>query len=79
MQKKDILIEIPQEKTGCIIEMKYTEDGHFDVACAEAMKQIDTNEYAEFLRKNGIQTIHKYGIACYKKNCRIIYQKEFQK
>lgn len=63
----DILIEIPQEKTGCIIEMKYTEDGHFDVACAEAMKQIDTNDYTEFLRKNGIQTIHKYGIACYKK------------
>ena len=74
----DILIEIPQEKTGCIIEMKYTEDGHFDVACAEAMKQIDTNDYTEFLRKNGIQTIHKYGIACYKKNCKIIYRKEFQ-
>lgn len=75
----DILIEIPQEKTGCIFEMKYAEEGYFDAACAEAMKQIDTNEYAEFLRKNGIQTIHKYGIACYKKNCRIIYQKEFQK
>ena len=74
----DILIEIPQEKTGCIIEMKYTEDGHFDVACAEAMKQIDTNDYTEFFRKNGIQTIHKYGIACYKKNCKIIYRKEFQ-
>lgn len=75
----DILIEIPQEKTGCIFEMKYAEEGYFDAACAEAMKQIDTNDYAEFLRKNGIQTIHKYGIACYKKNCRIIYQKEFQK
>lgn len=75
----DILIEIPQEKTGCIFEMKYAEEGYFDAVCAEAMKQIDTNEYAEFLRKNGIQTIHKYGIACYKKNCRIIYQKEFQK
>ena len=70
----DILIEIPQRKTGCIIEMKYAEEGRFNVACEKAMQQIDVDGYTDALHKKGIQTIHKYGIACYKKSCRIVYQ-----
>ena len=70
----DILIEIPQEKTGCIIEMKYAEEGRFNAACEKAMQQIDIDRYTDALHKKGIQTIHKYGIACYKKSCRIVYQ-----
>ncbi len=72
----DICIEIPSEKVGCIIEVKYAEEGQFDSACAKAMKQIEDNHYADALKKSGMHVIHKYGIACYKKSCKVMYYKE---
>lgn len=72
----DIQIEIPLEKTGCIIEVKYAEDGHFDAASKEAMVQINDRRYVDELRKKGMESIHKYGIACYQKSCKIAYCKE---
>lgn len=72
----DIKIVIPAEKTGCIIEVKYAEKGAFDSACLAAMKQIDDSGYAAALTQEGMQTIHKFGVACYKKSCKVIYSKE---
>ena len=37
----DIMVVVPGEKTGCIIEVKYAENGAFDAACLEAMKQVE--------------------------------------
>ena len=71
----DIALEIPVTKVGCIIEVKYAENGQYDQACAAAMEQIETNGYAETLIQDGMQTVHTYGIACYKKNCKIAYCK----
>lgn len=70
----DILIEIPSEKIGCIIEVKYAEKGAYNAACTEAMKQIQDNDYTDVLKKKELQTIHEYGIACYKKKCKIVYK-----
>ena len=70
----DIKITIPAEKIGCVIELKYAEDGAFDFACREAMKQIEDGGYATALIQEGMQTIHKFGIACYKKTCKVIYR-----
>lgn len=72
----DIYIEIPLEKTGCIIEVKYAEGGSFDTACINAMAQINDNGYTDELKKKGILRIHKYGIACCQKSCKIVYEKE---
>ncbi len=72
----DILLIVPQEKTGCIIEVKYAENGAFDVALKEAMEQIESHEYTELLRREGMETIHKYGLACYRKTCRLACEKE---
>ncbi len=72
----DIRLEIPSTKTGCIIEVKYAENGRYEQSCSKAMQQIEDDGYAEILRQDGMQTIHKYGIACYKKSCRILYAKE---
>ena len=69
----DIRLEIPALKTGCIIEVKYAETGQYDQACTKAMKQMEDDGYAEVLRQDGMQIIHKYGIACYKKSCRASY------
>lgn len=56
--------------------MKYAEGGAFDKALHEAMEQIETHEYTELLRQKGMGTIHKYGLACYRKTCRVAYKKE---
>lgn len=72
----DIMLEVPSAKTGCVIEVKYAENGQYDQACAKVMAQIENGGYAEILRQDGMLTIHKYGIACYKKNCKIQYSLE---
>ena len=70
----DIRLEVPALKIGCIFEVKYAENGKYDQICYEAMKQIEANGYVEALKQNGMQTIHKYAIACYKKTCKISYK-----
>lgn len=72
----DIQIEVPTENIGCIIEVKYAENGTFDTACAAAMEQIDACGYTQMLHKKEMKTIHKYGIACYKKCCKVVYGRE---
>nr|WP_304974234.1 AAA family ATPase [uncultured Acetatifactor sp.] len=72
----DILLMAPRERIGCVIEVKYAEKGAFDAACREAMEQIETHEYTELLRSEGMETIHKYGLACFRKSCQVMYEKE---
>ena len=72
----DIVIVIEEESTGIIIEVKYPQSGNLEAACQEALGQIGQMRYDEFLREQGIQTILKYGIACWKKRCRVVLEKE---
>ena len=72
----DILIEIEGEKIGIIIEVKYAENARYEYACKEAMKQIEEDRYAAVLKEHGMRTILKYGIACYRKNCRVVLETE---
>ncbi|MDE8682252.1 PD-(D/E)XK nuclease domain-containing protein, partial [Blautia schinkii] len=53
-------------------ELKYAENGNMDTACEEALKQIEDRDYTARLRDDGIRNIIKYGIACYKKNCKVV-------
>lgn len=71
----DILVETGDE-IGIVVEVKYAENGDFDTACRKAMKQIEDEGYVTALRQEGMETIHKYGIACYKKTCKAVYEKE---
>lgn len=68
----DILVEIEDEDIGIIIEVKYAENADFEVACREAMDQIERKNYEEKLVDDGMRTILKFGIACYKKWCRVV-------
>lgn len=72
----DISIQIEEKDIGIIIEVKYAPDRMFETVCREAVLQIDRNGYAEVLKEEGCHTIFKYGIACYKKSCRVIVEKE---
>lgn len=71
----NILIEAFDCRVGIVIEMKYAEDGNLDAACKKALGQIEEKSYEARLKEDGMRTILKYGIACYKKNCRVAVKK----
>ena len=71
----DISIEIRQHEIGIVIELKYAEDGAFEAGCQEALRQIHEKEYESALIKNGLHTIYRYGIACYKKRCKVVSER----
>lgn len=68
----DIVIKIPDDEIGMIIEVKYGEDSDMEKGCADALAQIERMNYSEILEDDEVQTIYKYGIACYKKRCKIV-------
>ena len=68
----DILVEIPDNRTGVVIELKYAEDGDMDTACARALEQIEKKNYVDKLKQDGMRNFIRYGIACYKKDCKVV-------
>ena len=68
----DISVEVEDRDIGIVIELKYAENAAFDNACKEALKQIRDRNYGEKLADDGMTTIRKYGIACYKRRCRVV-------
>lgn len=68
----DIIIEIPEDEIGIIIEVKFGENSDMESGCQKALEQIENKNYAEILEDDGMTTILKYGIACYKKRCKIV-------
>lgn len=68
----DILVEVPDNRTGIVIELKYAEDGDMDAACSRALEQIEEKDYVDKLRQDGMRNYIKYGIACFKKDCKVV-------
>ena len=68
----DILVEVPNNRTSIVIELKYAENGDMDAACDEALKQIEEKSYVDKLKQDGMRNFIKYGIACFKKDCKVM-------
>lgn len=68
----DILVEIADAEMGIVIEVKYAGDGNLEAGCQEALEQIERKRYGEVLYEEGIEKILSYGIACYKKRCKVV-------
>ncbi len=68
----DISVEIEDRAIGIVIELKYAENAAFDITCKEALEQIHNKNYEEILVDDGMENIYRYGIACYKKRCKVI-------
>ena len=68
----DILIRIEDEDVGIVIEVKYADNGNLQGECEKALQQIIDIRYTEALEQEGIHTIIKYGIACYRKKCKVL-------
>ena len=71
----DIMIRMDEGNTGIIIEVKYAEENP-EAACRRALEQIQEKGYAQGMRSEGIQTILKYGIACCRKTCRVLMERD---
>ncbi len=67
----DIVLESADGEAGILIEIKYAHDGNLEKGCRDAIAQITKNHYEEELYDEGVERILKYGIACYKKRCRV--------
>lgn len=67
----DILIRT-ENRVGIVIETKYAEDGDLEKSCNEALVQIEEKRYDAVLQKDGMKEILRYGIAFYKKNCKVM-------
>lgn len=67
-------METDDRSLGIAIEVKYARGGRYedlDEGVELALRQIETHHYDEKLREEGIKKVLKYGIACYKKRCRV--------
>jgi hypothetical protein len=69
----DILIETA-DRIGIVIELKYADDSNLDAHCREALQQITEKQYNAQLIEDGMETIISYGIAFYKKSCKVMKQ-----
>ena len=67
----DIIIKSTEKRVGVILEIKYAENENLDMYCNEALKQIEEKNYSRSLIDDGMDTLIKYGVACYKKRCKV--------
>lgn len=58
---------------GIEIEVKYAADGDLDKYCIKALEQIETKDYAYYFQDMySVTRILQYGVACYKKRCKVM-------
>jgi hypothetical protein len=67
----DILVEVEEGRVGVVIELKYAEEGRLEAAGEEALAQIAGKQYDARLKLDGMRKVVKYGIACFRKQCRV--------
>lgn len=68
----DILVELDNPNKGLVIEIKSVDKvTDLDKASAKAIKQIKDKRYYKYLINEGRNDILAYGIAFYKKRCRV--------
>ncbi len=68
----DISVQIESKEIGIVIELKYAENARFEDSCKEALKQIKDRNYEQVFVNDGMKTIYRYGIACFKKRCKVV-------
>ena len=72
----DILIKPKNPDTGIVIELKYARSfKELDQACERALEQIKDRRYDEALREDGRSEILAYGIAFWKKRCKVLAER----
>ena len=72
----DILIKPKNPDVGIVIELKYASSfNELDQACERALEQIRDRRYDEALREDGRNEVLAYGIAFWKKRCKVLAER----
>lgn len=72
----DIIIKPQNPNDGIIFELMYSKEASgLDKACERAIKQIRDRRYLEYLKNDGRHNMIFYGIAFYKKRCKVVVEK----
>lgn len=72
----DIIIKPQNPDDGIIFELKCSKEASgLDKACERAIKQIGDRRYLEYLKNDGRHNMIFYGIAFYKKRCKVVVEK----
>jgi len=72
----DIQLGYVHKPVGIVIELKYGKSANLDADCTAAMNQIEKMHYTDGLKNKGYTHIYKYGIACYRKQCKVVMEEE---
>ena len=72
----DIVIVIDDSDTGIIIEVKYAEESQMTQESEKALEQMKRKNYTEVFQNTDVRHVLKYGIACSRKKCRVVGEKE---
>ena len=71
--RSDIIAGRKDRKIGFVVEVKDVKDEEkLDAACEAALRQIEERDYTAILRRFRVKEIHKYGIAFWDKECRVV-------
>lgn len=69
----DIIVERRDRRVGFVVEVKDVKDpDKLEVACENAMKQIEEKDYTAILRRYRFKEISTYSIAFWDKECRVV-------
>ena len=61
---------------GIIIEVKYSDNNNLELECQKALDQVNKLNYIDALLEFEPVKIYKYAIACFKKRCKVVIEKE---
>ena len=76
----DIFVNLDDPDAGLVIELKRAESfAELEAKSKEALAQIHARRYDEYLRSEGRNDIWAYGIAFYKKRCKVVAEKLAEK
>ena len=72
----DIIIKPQNPDDGIIFELKCSKEASgLDKACERVIKQIRDRRYLEYLKNDGRHNMIFYGLAFYKKRCKVVVEK----
>lgn len=68
--RADLVVKDKKNRRAAVIEAKITNgESHMEDGCRKALEQIERQQYAGKLERDGYKHVLQYGIAFYKKKC----------
>ena len=71
LQNRDIVVNGSGEQLRTFCWVEDLVGGDLDAACEKALKQIEEKDYVAKLKQDGMKNFIKYGVACFKKICKV--------